>query len=277
MMISDGGYLSWIYGVDNFGHTNWMAGAKKKFSRSNGCLLLVDSRKSFRKLFYADYKIKRKEKRLDDPEKERKYQNVHRFIDDFILTDPCLATYQSDGLEADDLVSIVVHSQLVPLPVRIFGIDKDLLQLPRGTCILEQNQGTRATIEKFAQKQPVALQRLIKQPAHILLTLCLMGDKSDSIPRLIPQYHLDIMQEILQSDRPFNQAYDCFGDEFLRNLYIAILPSPWCFDPVPDPIETLGLLSMGEWNSLPVNKQIVAEISEVIETLPKEQEDDDNW
>lgn len=276
MIIVDGGYMAWLYGTDSFGHNGWTSEGRKKYSRNAGALMLLDSDQSFRKQYDPNYKSRRKEKRDEDPERQAKWEAVHQFKDEVLTQDPSLATVQVGGFEADDLVAVVIQQALVPLPVRIIGIDKDLLQFPRGSCVLQRAAGDRASIKNFAERHPKALIPHIRHPMHVLLSLCLMGDKSDSIERLIPPRQLDIMVDLLNADRPFARAYDRFGDDFLRNLYLAILPSPWCIDPVPTEIEVLNWVNAGMWWNLQIRSDITEYLKSVIETIPQDEEEDDD-
>lgn len=276
MILVDGGYMSWLYGTDSFGHNGWTSEGRRKYSRNAGCAMLLDSDSSLRKEFWSLYKSGRKDKREKDPEKQKKWESVHRFANEVIKVDPSLATVSFPGLEADDLVATVIQARMIPLPVRVIGVDKDLLQFPRGTCVIERTNGERATINKYAGSHPKAVQPLIRHPMHVLLSLCLMGDKSDSIPRLIPARRLDIMSGIMSSDRPFKTAYETFGEEFTRNLYLAVLPSPWCFDPQPDPLTVLNLVSSGIWWELPIRSDLRENLQAVLDTVVEE-DPDDTW
>ncbi len=277
MIVVDGGFIAWLFGSDQFGQFNWRIDGRKKYSRNSGAIILLDSRHSDRRDFYPDYKSKRATKREEKPERQEKYEMVHTFIDEILEKDPNLATVKVRGKEADDLVAVIIQQRMVPLPVKILGVDKDLLQFPRGDCIIERTNGQRATIKHFEERLPVALHGYVMHPLHVLLSLCLMGDKSDSIPRLIPPRRLDIMQEILKSDRPVHKAADLFKEPFLVNLSLAVLPSPWCFDPVPNPEEVMKYVSAGLWWNMAVKPELASTIRTVIETLPPEEEDDDEF
>lgn len=289
MFLADGGYLSWIYGTNAASHNSWTTEGRAKFSLRGGCAILMDSEKSFRKIYWPGYKEKRVEKREQDPEKMAKYAMVKMLVNEVMMEDPTLAIMKEWGLEADDLVACAVNQALAPLPIRVFGIDKDLLQLPRGTCVIERSTGERSTISSYARRNPKALWPYITKPDDILLDLCIMGDDSDSIPRLVPPRQLDIAERIFVSDQRWMRAYDLFGQDLVRNLYLAVLPSPWCFSPVPTPEETLEIVNRKEWHDLRIHPDLANRITETLEVvreyeiaknLKKEETqdyDDDEW
>lgn len=257
MRIIDGGFLSWMYGTTRLIHNGWIA-SKGRYSRRSGNLILLDSHRSFRAEFDPNYKSRRKLKRLEDPEQALKTAEVKRFKHEFIYPDPTLEYCEIDGLEADDLIGCIIALNLASLPLEILGVDKDLLQLPRGTCTLSHPTHGIATIEKYASKLPKAINFSITRPEDVLLSLILYGDKSDSVERILPLgvQAMSVFNTIRNDEKPFTTGYQVFGKQFLDNCYLTALPGPWCFDPIPEPLEVVELLDRHEWYSLPIRKDI---------------------
>lgn len=250
MRIIDGGFLSWMYGTTRLIHNGWIA-SKGRYSARKGNIILLDSHESLRARYYSDYKSRRKLKRDEDPEQRQKAEEVRRFKHEFIYPDPTLKFVEHSGLEADDLVACIILKALAPLPLEILGVDKDLLQLPRGSCVLRHPTHGISTIEKYAAKMPKSIAPYVTSPKDVLLSLVLYGDKSDSIPRLLQPgtSGLNLFREIRESHQPFIFGRALFGEAFDRNCYLAVLPGPWCFNPIPKDRDVPYLIESGLYHS----------------------------
>lgn len=235
--IVDGGYLSWIYGSSYDRLNTWTTDSRTKFSKAAGAIILLDSdRLSLRREFDKSYKERRVTRKTEDPVWIEKTRMVNEFKSEWIRPDPSLNTVLIEGLEADDLIALTVSAGILPAPVKVIGVDKDLLQLGDWDCFqMTRVTGERMTLSHFSAKFPKAAIPFIRDPRDVLLALTLMGDKSDSIERLIPPRRLDIFQEVMMNANPFRRAKILFGQDFLRNLYLAILPGPFCYACNPDP------------------------------------------
>lgn len=266
MFIVDGGYLSWVYGTNAQTMNGWSTGARMRYTRRQGALIVLDSSTSERKKFDPSYKSRREEKKHEDPERLKKAEHVKYLVTDVIKEDPSLTTLEHPGLEADDIVALFVAHNLsgIKPPIRVIGADKDLLQLPKEWIKLERITGEVATFNKYARRLPKTISPYIKSEGEVLLSLTLMGDKSDSIPRLIPPRDLGTFIRIVTSKSPFTAARECFGDRFLKNLYLAILPGPWCYDPIPTPERVFDLVSVGNWARLPINIPLLSKITRAV-------------
>lgn len=217
----DGGYLTWAYG--GMGSKSWPS-VRHKYSRRGKALICMDSTESARKDFYPAYKSHRKERRA---EREHIFLKVKAF-QEYVREDPSLAKVEVSGLEADDLIAILYPG------LQVIGGDKDLLQLPgiNLSRITEEPLSVGTFIKRQAKKVQAAS---LYQPAEILLLLTLLGDKSDDIPRVVPPGALDVVVSLMQMENPWIAARELFGEQLLTNLYLAILPGPWCYDPLPTP------------------------------------------
>lgn len=233
--IVDGGYLSWSYGAIGFKAWSPM---RKSYTRQSGTLICFDSDTSERKRFFPAYKSHRADKRL-------KRSHIHEKVLVFqsvLREDPSLHLLEVPGLEADDLVALIAARYALP----VTAIDKDLLQIT-GVELLRLD-GSQVSIDHFATRQAVSVMPYVNTPADILLTLTLLGDKSDDIPRLIPPRNLSLFVKIMNHSSPWKMAYQLFKDRLLTNLSLAVLPSPWVFDHVPTPIRVFELVLSGEYH-----------------------------
>ena len=241
-LIIDFGYLSWTYG--GLGSKSWPS-VRHLYSKKAQSLICVDSQTSHRKAFYPLYKSHRKERRQ---ERAWVFEKVLHF-QEYLREDPSLWRFEAEGFEADDL-SAVLGSK-----IPVIGGDKDLLQIPG--IHLSRITGEVLTPAHFMSKQSKTLRLVAKNtPQEILLVLSLLGDKSDDIPRLIPAGGLSTLAMILNDTRPWYVAHELFGEDLLRNLYLAILPGPWCYDPLPTPIELFDLLVKNQLQDLVLRESL---------------------
>jgi len=232
--IIDGGYLTWAHGA--IGFKSWQT-ARTNYSRRAGALICLDSRRSFRKEFDPNYKSHRKDKREQRPKIHEKVM----FFQEYIREDPTLRTWEVDGLEADDLIAILVGKFKLP----VTALDKDLLQIP--TIQMNKIDNTEVLVTNFALRQAKMIRPLVEQNSDVLFILTLLGDKSDDIPRLIPSRNLDLLVSLMRSPSPWEAALELFGDRLLHNLYLAVLPGPWCFYPTPSQKEVFKQVLQGTW------------------------------
>ena len=121
----------------------------------------------------------------------------------------------------------------------------------------------------------------VNDPKDILYTLVLMGDKSDSIPRLVPPYELEAFVGCITDSDPWMAAVNRFGwDDVTRNLYLAVLPGPWCFDiegEFPSPGEVFELVREGFW-PLALKSLLREDVLAVLRySMQGGHDDDDEW
>lgn len=248
----DAGYLSWVFGPRPELLQAWSF-QKMRYSLRAGALMIMDAPNGFRKSFYPEYKAHRTKRIEDDPEKLARKELVDFFRREILGEDPTLRTLQLEGFEADDWIGIAVYSGLFPKDrqLRVIGVDKDLLQMPQMMLSLERHTGEPVRIFDFASKQALAVECLVRKHYHVLLTLALLGDKSDNIPRVVPPRKFDPLSAIYRSDNPFSRASETYGYDFRRNLYLTLIPCPWSFEKVPSvddlPQMLDDLVGSGRW------------------------------
>jgi hypothetical protein len=260
----DGGYLSWSYGVSPERQEYWKTNCSMYHWKTTGHLFVMDSvAQGHRIEFDPTYKLRRREKREADPEWLERTASVHQFRNEVLYQDNNLSLVKCEGFEADDLLAVLADR--LKKPVKIVGVDKDLLQLGDQVEI-RRLDGTLVEISGFAGRLPVGLGRFLRTPLHILLTLSIFGDKSDGIPKLLAPRQLGPLREIYNHAKPFTRAYELFGQAFIHNLYLTILPGPWCFDPLPSPEQVYNLARSGRYpGNLQLNPRIQKVLDDVLE------------
>lgn len=243
----DGGYISWTYGCREGTQTEWET-ARAWYAHRNGHVILLDHSFSYRQELDETYKSRRAERRSADPEKLATRQRVHDFVQNTIKTDEILRTLEWPGLEADDLVALAAMSRRTAGPINVVGVDKDLLQLPTTFIKLRKISDERVTIDNYVRRLPQAIRPYVHRGRDLLLCLVLLGDKSDSVVRLLPLRDFKPLIELLHEPRPFSIACRWFGEfEVRRNVYLTVLPGPWVFQPTPTPAEVITMLDDGSW------------------------------
>lgn len=265
--IVDGGYLSWVYGCRDGTQTEWESAASW-YSFMNGSLILLDHILSYRQELDHTYKSKRANRRAIDPMKAATREKVHKFTLEKLVADHRLATFSWSGLEADDLVALMVtRGQTRPIP--IVGVDKDLLQLPFTSIRMRKINDEQVHIGNYVRRLPRALQPYVRRGRDVLLCLALMGDKSDTVERIAPLRDFRQMIELLHHPRPFRQAARWFGDfEVGRNVYLTVLPGPWVYETLLKPIEVMDQLDDGTWwtdQSKPLQPKLAAALEGITE------------
>lgn len=232
----DGGYLMWTYGVDTWKRQGWQT-AKWDYATSEGVILVLDGGSGFRQEFDPTYKSGRRDKYKDDEDRQAKKDSVIFFVEKILKRDPTLTVVQYEGLEADDVIAAWTIRH--PTHLKVIGRDKDLIQLGKRNILLKTHQGDKITVERFAKSLPKTIQPYVTKAEHILLCLACMGDKSDSIPRIVPAGLKALKQFalILQDPDPWGKALEEYGLEVTHNLYLSVLPGPWVFERIPSPTE----------------------------------------
>lgn len=215
----DGGYLSWVHGTrpQNFG--GWPL-ARFKYQES---LILLDSPILWRTGYYPLYKSRRKARRVDDPQKLAMHAKVMRFRT-VLKEDPIMKTLETVGTEADDLLALAWlkgHGRRA-----VLAEDKDLCQVP----------GLMSRMRDFWGEPIVSHLHLPKYlrepetPGEYVLLQALLGDRSDSIPRLLPSLPREsifLSRVIWASRSPLMTALGFYGAEMVRNLNLVLIPGPF--------------------------------------------------
>lgn len=215
----DGGYLSWVHGTrpQNFG--GWPL-ARFKYRES---LILLDSPILWRTGYYPLYKARRKSRRAGDPVRLEAHAKVMRFRA-ILKDDPIMKTLELVGAEADDLLGLAWlkgHGRRA-----VLAEDKDLCQVP----------GLMDRMRDFWGEPIVSHLHLPKYlrepetPGEYVLLQALLGDRSDSIPRLLPSLPRDsifLSKVIWSSFSPLMTALALYGADLVQNLNLVLIPGPF--------------------------------------------------
>lgn len=224
--LADGGYLSWLYGSSELRHQAW---PPKFYGRKP--LVVMDSKSIlYRRQRSPHYKLDREVKRADDTKMEHRTRLVREFRDLVEEEDGRFRFVRIEGLEADDLVALATWRYgSRKRPVRLMGIDKDFLQLEH--LRIQDKDNVEVDFQRFQGRLPKTCQDVIINRCWMIpLTLALMGDKSDGVPRILAPRAagLNFITNLWTLDpaEAFVKAYDAYGDDFQRNLYDVALPDP---------------------------------------------------
>lgn len=253
--IIDGGYLTYVFGLTAWGQASWPP------SYAQGPLIMMDGpEKTIREIQFPPYKSARRAKRAADPNYKKAHERVSLFRK-AIEEDPRIRIIRVPGLEADDLV--ILGAWATKKKSLVLGIDKDLLQASPYLKMYDHH-GEQITRKRFQARLAKALQGKKLRGKHIPMILSILGDKSDSVPRLLDKRELWLLWRLLweKSQPDWHTAYKKFGADLLLNLYTVILPHPSCFD--LNKASVFDLVSNGNWNPktlmpklLPVYKEMV--------------------
>ncbi len=150
------------------GYTRMLIKLKTKFNIKYGACLF-DSRKSFRKEAYKEYKANR----IEMPEDLVKQVDYITLISNLIG----FKTFKSEGYEADDLIAFIAEKfSKSNKTICIVTSDKDLKQLlSSNVCIYDAQKDIVITQEIFENDYGI-------KPEKFKYILALMGDASDNIP-----------------------------------------------------------------------------------------------
>jgi len=246
--IVDFGYLSWTFGSHLKRWMGWET-AKFQYSKRQNCTLIFDGGNLERTKYFPDYKIRRREKRETDPEQRQRRENVIKFSNEIVLPDANIQWVKYPGLEADDIVAaycLMYHND-TKKALEVVGTDKDLVQMGEAIKLIKHD-GEWVTIDNFRKSLQKTVQPFVTEPKNILLLLTLLGDKSDSIPRIaelgIPG--LKVVARLLQEENPWDKLELFYPiEDVIRNLYLTILPGPWTYKNVLSPDDVFKLVRGG--------------------------------
>ena len=142
--------------------------------------------------------------------------------------DPTITMAKLEGAEGDDLVAAFY---LENPGKRVVAIDKDLQGVPDLYYAMEDYQGLPPN-SFWGRRPKYILNTLQDEPnhLHVILVQCLTGDRSDSIPRLLPSKGAArIWRELYVPDDiwlSFMNFSDLYSDEFFLNLNLVLMPGP---------------------------------------------------
>jgi len=220
--IVDFGYLSFLLAANFYGES-WLD-ARDSYRDA----LLCGESWTLRKEIFPGYKAGRKVKRDGDAEKEATYQRVRDFRD-YMRTDNTVHLVEHEGAEADDLV-VALSYRFPGIP--IIGVDKDLTSSPGVWNRMITHKGEKPN--PIWKKLPKYQANCKIAPWSLYLRQALIGDKSDSIPRLLPSNGAQaIWYDAYNPKQPLRSImnfYDIYKEDLILNLQLVLIPTPLLMD-----------------------------------------------
>lgn len=253
----DAGYWSYWTGA-HLPFALWLSEVDPSFIEQ--ALFLVDSPYGqIRHEEYPPYKASRVERRSSDPRKAEIAANVKEFRRGLLVPSFGLRSHLIPGYEADDLVAL-----LPPLGPGeyIIGIDKDYAQLPHGPIFKSIEGGNLDPWTRFMDKLPRYARPCLEHRRTnrwFAIYQALAGDKSDSIPRVLPSHSISQARAILDGVLGDGDLTVLAPGElmtFLANLRLVTLPHPSLLPGNPSGEELFEMLYWGSPLELLIGQQI---------------------
>jgi hypothetical protein len=217
----DGGYLSFIYGSRIQASSGWHM-VKMKYANY---LMLLDSG-GVRQKEYPLYKSRRGERRDLYPHMKETYERVKAFRE-ILKNDPAINTAIIEGYEADDIIPLLFMKGIGAK--RVIAQDKDFFMVPNLGNAMTDHTG----VPQFYRGLKLPKYAIApNKPGTWALTQAVFGDKSDSIPRLLPSrrgYRELYNVLIRQAPNLLSAFWNCYaewGEQFVINLRLVLLPHP---------------------------------------------------
>jgi 5'-3' exonuclease len=137
-----------------------------------------------------------------------------------------LSVVKEAGYEADDICALeAIKANRANQLVALFGGDKDYLQLPKDIFLYDAQFTDLRAKKRSLQGGKDLVEYVLDNTALFPAYLAMLGDKSDGIPRVLGYRKSGKrLLPILKSDTPYQNLYDEYGNDFLRNLTLVVLP-----------------------------------------------------
>lgn len=170
-------------------------------------ILTFDSKESWRKEVYPNYKANRKAARDASKVDFKKFFPVlQEFIEDLQKAFQNLKIVCLEGAEGDDIIAVA--SETFKGNITIISTDKDLYQLL-----------TRKNVKQWSpiDKKFVT----VLNPETFLNVKILGGDKNDNIPSIFPRCGLKTVEKLMRDDfitQLYNEEYVC--QEKVREMFV---------------------------------------------------------
>lgn len=166
----------------------------EKFNCSN--IVLFFDNGSWRKEYYPNYKLNRKQKELlkspSEKEEDQIFFEGYKILQEFFMEKTNLPCLKAENLETDDLISEFVFLYHDTNHV-IFSSDKDFVQLLNENIILYDgmNEKIYKTENSFIDKISIDTKNIkeiniVKEPQWELFKKIMRGDPSDNVFPVLP-------------------------------------------------------------------------------------------
>lgn len=238
--VVDGGYATFVYGSRDIGAWN---NARLRYRKS---IILMDNH-TFRSDIFPNYKAHRKVKRDADQNQGDIYEQV-QILRKYIWEEDSTVRVASVWLaEADDLVS--AFHLVYPDLETIVAVDKDLQQIPNLAQKMVTVHGEPVGTKEVLRKVPLYISRTVPEDLSspdLVLLQSLFGDRSDSIPRLLPSKPAEAIRvwTLINSSEnlieKYLTAFRLFGSSFIMNLQLILVPgNPLRNRPIVNPTKLM--------------------------------------
>src|SRR5690606_20816099 len=198
----DGGYLSWVWGT-KAGRTNSWNQARFKY-HGTGLIIMDPPGELMRSAFDPDYKRRRRDKRKRSEFRQYRSELVNQFRET-LREDPVVTVVEVPGYEADDIVALTWMNSPQEVSLWVVGVDKDFLQIPGLSDRMVDVHGQRTRdgwVYGSTRLFPQYAMRCINNSRDFIFAQVMLGDSSDSIPRLIPRNRQKEYEKLAKSEAP---------------------------------------------------------------------------
>lgn len=251
MYYIDAGYYTYRMG-SRWPFSHWITYVDPEFLRTG--VFLMDSAPESRLEELPSYKGRRLQRRIDDPAKKEIAERVAEFRRSLHQPIFGLRTVEVRGSEADDLLAI--FSRTSTSADYFVATDKDFAQLKPDLKFLDSALQPIDIAGRVLEKWPAYCSRMLEsRPTNrwFALVQALLGDRSDSIPRVLPlskRLAYPIVQGVLEGDL---EVMDPEAQvKFLVNLRLVTLPHPSFIQGNPRGLELFEQLLTGDYDLEPL-------------------------
>lgn len=228
-------------------------------SKHTGAILCNEEVESVRKRYNPEYKANRKHCSIEQQAYRDKAHAFWQGVKEYVRDNPHYHMKTLVGYEGDDLLALYHYLW----GYSIVANDKDLLQVTLSARKIDGSYLVMNNLPKTITDCP----DIEKDEYFYLLYLCLFGDVSDNIPRLIPSGKRAIQDAVFNlflCDRPFEEASKKYGTAFADNLSSVLLPHPSLLDSHCRLFEIVNVLDNKQWREYVkenVNKEVKKDIT----------------
>lgn len=181
-----------------------------------------DSRESFRRKEFPNYKANRKKSSEELKELPKQFNDLR---DDILWNMGWEDQFVQDGIEGDDLIAIIARDILDEEDMIIVSGDGDLLQCLRpGVRVYTPSTDKMQTVQSFKKEYRI-------NPIDWVEVKALAGDTSDNIPGVVSVGTTTAIKYILEELKEGTKAYKAIVDfydsgDLHRNCDLMQLPHP---------------------------------------------------
>lgn len=139
-----------------------------------------------------------------------------------------LTVHQLDGYEADDICALyALQIAKEKGSAILYGRDKDYLQLPDRVFLMDTYFDDLRAKKRSLPGGKELTRLVLSNPNLFAGYLAVMGDSSDNIQKLLGfRERGETLIPLFTDQSPYKALYGTFGEAFLDNLELVVLPHP---------------------------------------------------